>query len=107
MKSPKRLSVVVSDDVKSQILQQVLYISKDSIDNALAWEDRVQAAIMGLGDFHNHAADDAASERAGIRLRKVIFERTYLIHYRVDTDAGIVEVMNFRHGARLPRHGEP
>jgi plasmid stabilization system protein ParE len=102
-----RLTVKVSEAAKLQIREQVLYIARDSIDNALAWEDRVRAAMNALGDFSGHAIDEDASARVGEIVQKVVFERTYLIHYQVNVVAGIVEVMNFRHGSRLPRAGEP
>ncbi len=102
-----RLPVHVPRSVQEQILEQVLFIAEDSIDNALAWEQRLLSALNALGDMHGHAIDEGASERLGQTLRKVVFERTYLIHYRVDDAAGTVVVVNFRHGARLPTPHEP
>jgi plasmid stabilization system protein ParE len=84
----------------------VLYIADDSIDNALAWEVRLRAAINGIGDLPGHAIDEEASDRLGEVIRKVVFEGTYLIHYHVDEKAGVVHIINFRHGARLAREGE-
>jgi plasmid stabilization system protein ParE len=84
----------------------VLYIAQDSIDNALAWEDRLRAVIEGLGDFHGHAIDDDASKELGYPVHKLVYEGTYLIHYRVDDAAHEVRVVRFRHGARVPVSGE-
>jgi len=53
-----------------------------------------------------HAVDEDASGRAGEMIRKIVFEKTYLIHYRVIDAAAAVEIVNFRHGARLPKRGE-
>ncbi len=99
----KPLTVAVPADVRAQIQRQMLYIAQDSIDNALAWEDRVMTAIFGLGDFHGHALDTDMGTRLGYAIHKLVYEGTYLIHYRVDETAGIVTVVQFRHGARLPR----
>jgi plasmid stabilization system protein ParE len=77
------------------------------VDNALAWEERVRAALDALGDAHGHAIDQDASRRVGQQLRKKVFERTYLIHYRINPKPPAVEVVGFRHGARLPSRGEP
>jgi plasmid stabilization system protein ParE len=77
----------------------------DSIDNALAWEQRLLAALNALGDLHVNSIDQMASERVGKPVRKAVFERTYLIHYHVGRAQ--VDVVNIRHGARLPRGDEP
>jgi plasmid stabilization system protein ParE len=102
----KRRPVYISSFVEDEILRQVLYIAEDSIDNALAWEDRLRAAMKGLGDFQGHAIDDELSNELGYPVHKLVFEGTYLIHYRVDDAAGEVRVVRFRHGARLPRGNE-
>jgi plasmid stabilization system protein ParE len=99
----KRLKVNVPLDVQQQILEQMFYISQHSIDNALAWENRVRAAIEAIGEVPGHPVDEEASRRAGETIRKVVFERTYLIHYWIDDSANAVEIVNFRHGARVPR----
>ena len=103
----KRYKVIIPADVKQQLRQQVLYIARGSVDNALAWEDRVRDTMAALRDFHGHAVDEEAGERTGQTLRKTVFEGTYLIHYRVDDAAAEVVIVGIRHGARLPQEGEP
>lgn len=103
----RRLSVRVPPHVRDQITSQVLHIAEDSIDNALAWESRLRAMIGAIGEFQGHAIDDEASRRASLAVRKVVFEGTYLLHYHVDESTAVVVIVNFRHGARLPRRGEP
>jgi plasmid stabilization system protein ParE len=103
----KRLTVLIPPIVQEQIRAQVFYIAQDSIDNALAWEDRLRAAIDAIGKAPGHAIDEDASGRLGYVIQKYVFERTYLIHYVVDGAAGTVRLVNFRHGARLLREGEP
>jgi hypothetical protein len=61
----KRLPVIIPAEVKEQIRAQVRYIARDSVDNALAWEERVRAALGALGDAHGHAVDKDASRRVG------------------------------------------
>jgi plasmid stabilization system protein ParE len=72
----KRFKVSISPDAQRQILEQVLYISNDSIDNALAWEQRVRAAMNAIGDSPGHTIDEDASGRAGETIRKIAFEKT-------------------------------
>ncbi len=84
-----------------------MHIAADSVDNALAWEGRLRDAIYGLGHMPGYAKDEDASDRLGIEVARLVFERNYLIHFTADRAAGVVHVINFRHGARLPRRGEP
>jgi hypothetical protein len=102
-----RLKVHVSDEVKLQITEQVLSIAEDSIANAFAWEERLLESLNRLGTFHSHAVNHDATFRLGETVRKMAFEKTYLIHYKVNKSAGMVEIISFRHGARLPKRGKP
>jgi plasmid stabilization system protein ParE len=103
----KRLLVSAVPEAEEAILRQVLYIAQDSVDNALAWENRLRTAVKGLATFHGHAIDENTSKKLGYPIQKLIFEGTYLIFYHVDDTAGEVRVVNFRHGARLPLAEEP
>lgn len=103
----KRLRVVIAPSVQDQITRQVLYIAEDSIDDALAWEARLRVTIQRIGEVAGYAVDEAATDRLGFEVRKVVFEGTYLIHFTIDAAAGVARVVNFRHGARRPRPGEP
>lgn len=44
----KQYRLIVAPIVHQQIREQVIYIDQDSIDPALAWEDRLQNATEGL-----------------------------------------------------------
>lgn len=103
----KRLEITIAPSVQKQIIDQTLYIARDSIDNALAWENRLRTEIQEIGSMPGHAVDEDASSRLGYSVRKAVFENTYLIHHWLDQSAGVVHVINFRHGARLPQRGEP
>jgi plasmid stabilization system protein ParE len=103
----RRLAVEILPAVEASICEQVVYIAQDSIDRALAWEVRLRTMIEDLADFHGHAVDHATSRRLGEEVRKVVFEKTYLVYYRIRKVEGLVEVINVRHGARLPRRNEP
>ncbi|MBC7783749.1 MAG: type II toxin-antitoxin system RelE/ParE family toxin [Burkholderiales bacterium] len=93
--------------VQSQIRDQILFIAKDSIDNALAWEERLRKAIEEIGAMPGtHPIEQMASVRLGESVRRMVFEGTYLVFYRVDENQGFVDILNFRHGARLPKAGE-
>ena len=62
--------------------------------------------MKGLGDFQGHAIDEDTSKELGYPVHKLVFEGTFLIHYRVDDAAGEVRVVRFRHGSRLPKTDE-
>jgi plasmid stabilization system protein ParE len=93
--------------VQDQITRQVLFIADDSIDNALAWEARLAAAIDHLDDAIGFAIDEDAADRLGFEVRRFVFEHHNLIHYRVDSERLAVHIVSFRHAARLPGRGEP
>jgi plasmid stabilization system protein ParE len=102
-----RRTVNLPADVQATIDAQALYIAQDSPDRALAWQQRVDVAVRGLGDFAGFAVDQAASDRIGYPVHKLVFERAYLIFYRIDEAANAVFVLHFRHGATRPGPGEP
>lgn len=101
------LAVSISPDAVDQIREQVAFIARDSPANATAWDRRLRQAIREQGDRPFHAADHDAAARVGFDVFKLLFERTYYVHYTVDVAASLLVVINFRHGARLPRPGEP
>ncbi len=102
-----RKQLTIAPAVHDQIADQVLHIAQHSVDNAFAWESRLKSAIQNLAEFHGYAIDEDASGRLGVQVHRLVFEGTYLVHFTVDDAAGVVRVVNFRHGARLPTHGEP
>lgn len=100
--------VIISQLAKDQICNHVDFIAVDSMTHAIAWESRLMKSIREIGTMAgSHAMDEDASERIGSRVHKVVFEGTYLIHYVFDREAKAVYIINFRHGARLPRKNEP
>jgi plasmid stabilization system protein ParE len=54
-----------------------------------------------------NAIDQAASSRIGEQVRKMVFEQTYLVFYRIREANRTIDIINFRHGARLPGANEP
>jgi plasmid stabilization system protein ParE len=95
------MKIIIAPIVEEQIRDQALYIAKDSIDKALAWETRLRKEINAIGEIPGHAIDEELSKQIGHPIRKKVFERMYLIHYRI-IDATVVEILNFRHGMRKP-----
>ena len=102
-----RWTVNTPPNVEDLIEEQVLYIARHSVDNALAWEARLRLAVRSLVDTPMLSIDPDASQRMSRTVRKLTFEKTYLVHYWLDDAASIIRVVGFRHGARLPRPGEP
>lgn len=101
------LQVRISADAQAQIVDQVDFIDRRSPGNAIKWQLRLGAAIVSIGRLPTHLPDPVASQRMRRPICKYVFERTYLVFYEVDVAAGTVDVLNFRHGARLPRRYEP
>ncbi len=66
-------SVTVAPSVWDLIAAQVVHIAADSVDNALSWEARLDAAMFKPADMHGHAVDEDASNRLGVEVRKFVF----------------------------------
>ena len=103
----KRYAVHIPPIVQDQIRSQVFQIASHSIENALKWEARLHREIKSLSAMPSrHAVDEGASVRVGQGVRKFVFERTYLVFYRIREDERAVDILNFRHGATLPAPNE-
>ena len=102
----KRLKVRISKDVSRMIREQAHYIARRSPANAAAWNARMRFALKNLADVHGYAIDEKASARLGQTLRKMVFEKTYLVHFTIDEKNGVIQVVGFRHGARRPYDDE-
>ena len=102
-----RWTVTVSPSVWASIREQVRHIAAHSVANALAWEARLDAETFALADLPVRSTDEDATGRLGYTVHKMTFERTYLVHYRIDDATAVVDVVGFRHGARQPGPGEP
>lgn len=103
----KRWTVDLPPVVERLIENQVFQIAASSMANAFAWKARLDAAIDRLSEVNGFGVEEDASNRLGTVVRHLVFDGTYLVHYTLDDAAGIVRVIGFRHGARLPRRGEP
>jgi plasmid stabilization system protein ParE len=103
----RKYLVLVPPIVQELIRSQALYIARDSVDRALAWERRLRTAINDLSALPTrYPLDRFASDRIGDSVRKMVFERTYLVFYRVREANRAVDILNLRHGAQLPRADE-
>ena len=103
----KQYAVEVPPSVLDIIDELTLRIALDSVANAVAWEGRLREAMRRTGDMpHGYPVDEDVTADLKHEVRKVVFERTYLIFYRVHDDRETVEILNVRHGARLRKPGE-
>lgn len=67
-----------------------------------AWLSDLFDLVDSLDEFpHRYPVAELESVICGIQLRKVVFG-DYLAFYHVDDDNRIVQLLGFRHGARLP-----
>jgi plasmid stabilization system protein ParE len=104
----KKFRIIIAPIVQDQIRTQVLYIARDSINSALAWESRLRSAVKNIAILPTrNPIDNAAPARIGQQIRKMVFERTYLLFYRISHEKRSIDILNFRHGTRLPHDYEP
>jgi plasmid stabilization system protein ParE len=101
------MKLTVAAKVLRQIDEQLLFIANHSITNALAWEVRLRGAMDRIPASTVHSLDHDASTRVGYSVYKLLFERTYYVHYVIDPTESLIEIVSFRHGARMPGPDEP
>ena len=88
-------------------IQKRLHIARHWVGNALARAARLDGAVHGLPDTPIMPVDPDASNRMSRTARKLVFEKTCLVHCWMDDPANTVRVIGFRHGGRVPRQVEP
>ena len=101
--------VVYAPDVIAAIEAQVGYLESESVstEHIHAWLKRLFEFTEGLYTMpkrHPVAVPESAEMKREIR--RIVFGN-YLLFYHVDGDHGRVNVLRFRHAARIRPPGEP
>lgn len=92
--------VLITTKAEDSINDYTLYIAQDSLDRALAWQDRLLVQLREIGDMPRaYPVSEPDTKLAGYEVRKMVFGN-YLAFYRIDDEAKIVYVEAFSHGAR-------
>lgn len=99
----KRYQVHFADEAWQSIQAQVrcIAVENNAPENASRWLARVVDAVDALEQFPDrHGVDEAEPDLHGVELRRMVFERTYLVFYAIDEGRNCVNIVSFRHGAR-------
>jgi plasmid stabilization system protein ParE len=99
----KLFKVHLTREAWEPIEAQVRYIAveKKAPENASRWLSRLLDAIDTLEHLPaRHEVDAVQSKLLGTNVYRMVFERTYLVHYTIEESRGGVYVLSFRHGAR-------
>lgn len=95
--------VVYSPSVLANIREHVRYLIEDQKVSALTverWYRPLFERVEGLYDMPRlYGIDHGASKRLGFEVHKLTYKK-YLIHYTIDDDCKVVELIAFMHGAR-------
>jgi plasmid stabilization system protein ParE len=94
--------VIYSPSVRDDLREHIQYLIDQRVSAEIVerWYSRLFDAVDSLCEMpRRNAADRVASKRYGFEVRKLSFGR-YLIHYRIDDDRRLVEVLSFVHAAR-------
>ena len=97
-----RLRIVVTQVVRDAIDTQTLYLLQEgvSVDTVSRWLDDLQDKIDGLKLWpRRHPVDEQMSARRGYELRRML-HRHHVLHYRVEDEKSLVEVISFQHAAK-------
>jgi plasmid stabilization system protein ParE len=95
--------VEIADEAWRAIEAQVRYIAAEgqAPERAAKWADRLLAAVGMLERMpRRFVLDRDQTKILGVKVHRLVFERTYLVFYAVDDAQKRVNVLSFRHGAQ-------
>jgi len=95
--------VIYSPTVVEHIRHHVRYLTEQhvSAETIERWYDDLFRVIADLEEMpRRYPADLMETERQGFEVRKLTFRRRYVLHFRVNDERAVVEVLSFIHGAR-------
>ncbi len=94
--------VEIMPDALVEIREQTKFIAADNARAAEAWLTRLFHCIAELSVFPNrNPVSKEYSSHVGDEIRQVVFGN-YLVIYPINEVRQVVEVVRFRHAARLP-----
>jgi plasmid stabilization system protein ParE len=97
-------TVELTDEAWAAIEAQIRFIAVDrqAPENAARWSRRLLQAIDDLELLpHRYPVNEPQTAEHGVEIRRMVFEKTYLIFYTIDEAQHRVVVVSLRHGARL------
>ena len=98
----KHYRVVFTQTVNEEIDSQVNYLIEQQVspERLTSWLNKLLEVIDSLEQWpHRFPVSQDETAIKGFEIRKLVFGN-YLVHYRVDDDGQLVEVLSFRHGAQ-------
>ena len=96
-----RYRIRVSEQARSDILEIVDYIARDSVDAALHWYGGILEAIKTLDQHPLRCMLTPNDEVLRVGLRRLLYGK-YRVLFAVSEKTKTVDVLHVRHGARLP-----
>jgi plasmid stabilization system protein ParE len=103
MTSDEPYKVEFTNEAWAAVEAQVRYIAVERMapENAGRWLVRLLAAVKTLENLpKRHRVDQRQTAATGTEIRRLVFERTYLLFYTVDDVRRRVDIVSFRHGAK-------
>lgn len=96
--------VLYTDTVIQALDKQIEYMKDEMVDEKVisSWMNRLLDSVDSLESFPNRCPiAEKESEIKGFTIRKLIFG-DYITCFQVNEKQKCVEVLSFRHGAKLP-----
>lgn len=98
----KTYAVRLTLSAEQEIDEQVRFIAADKPNAATNWLERLSDAISDLGYLpERNPVSESESASEGCEVRKLVFGN-YFIYYHIVEKENAVDVLRFRHAARLP-----
>ena len=84
-----------------QVRARYIAADRQAPENAARWFNRLLVAVRSLQLMpERNGVDHGQTAAYGAEVRRLVFERTYLLFYTIDHTQRQVTVVRFSHGAR-------
>lgn len=92
----KKYKIEIVDSAVAEIENYVYYIARDSVQNALNWQQEVEAKIYSLDTLPTRCAIAEESRYFDFEVRQLVIGN-YRALFRIEND--VVQILHFRHGS--------
>jgi len=94
----KNYKIIYSVRAESQLQQIIVYIALDNKERAISYAKEIKDRITYLSNFPECGT---IINSAYPNKRKLVFDDTYVIGYRIDNKKKTIRILHIKHGASI------